>query len=175
MKAPYLATHCSTPTGLGGQAADPLKSHARFLRAPSRRRIVSKGKGKYTCALRNESFRTAPIIKDVAAPVDSLSSQAVSPPWCKFPSAIIYTSCQMQRIVNARREKFALFEGNQPQQEFKRHDTEVERPRTQLHLLKVAEEDFERTLAETMLSTSWRLAAPPRALGERPRDRHLPG
>jgi hypothetical protein len=53
---------------LGGQAADPLKSHARFLSAPSRRGIVSKGKRKYPCAPWNEPFRTAPIIKDVAAP-----------------------------------------------------------------------------------------------------------
>ena len=75
-RADHGAAKCCgrSPVVLGGQAADPMKSHGRFLSAPSRRRIVSKGKEKYPCAPWNESFRTAPIIKDVAAPaIDKLA------------------------------------------------------------------------------------------------------
>jgi hypothetical protein len=127
--------------------------------------VSAKVRGSILVHLWNESFRTAPIIKDVAPPVDSFLHEQFRRYGVTFPSGIKYTSNQIQRIVDARRElKLALSETNQLREELKRRDAEIERLQTQLHLLKVAEEHFARTLDQIVRSTSWRLTAPLRAL-----------
>ena len=156
--------------------------------------VSARVKGSIFVHLWNEIFRRATIIKEVAPPSDSFLHEQFRHYGVTFSSGIRYSAYQIQRIVNTTRDlAFAISQRDQLQDELQRRNSEMsllqdelqsrnsevtllqselqrrdddaERLRTHLHLLTVAEANFERTLAEMMRSTSWRLTAPLRALG----------